>query len=96
MKKLGLIIAVIFLTSACHTTEFHNGGKYDPVINHGTWHHGGGIFGLFEWSQPNFMQQQCPQGWRSVKVWQTFGAGFVARVVPYGIYTPWTKAIRCS
>lgn len=95
-KLMAALLLSLSLTG-CQTIYFEKGSTQNIATQELTWHHGGGIFGLFEFSQPFNPSSQCSGSqWEAVKVDHTFGSAFVSGIVPYGIYTPWAVGARCS
>lgn len=98
MLRNLLPLALLSLAlSACQTIYFVKGESRSTELSTGQWHHGGGIFGLFEFSPPYAPSEKCGNsGWEAVVVDHTFASALVSGLVPYGIYTPWAVSTRCS
>jgi len=88
---------VTLLTAGCQTIYFERGASnVARATSQRQWHHGGGIFGLIEFSNPYDPKARCADSeWQAVKVDLTFLTGLVGALVPYGIYTPWEVGVVC-
>lgn len=98
MKYLKLLtVAGCCMLAACSTIVFDNGPQQQtasPPQKMG--HHIGGIFALFEFSEPKNLKSLCNgNDWSSIKTEQTFVDGLIQQVVPWGIYAPRTTYTQC-
>jgi hypothetical protein len=96
LTKILLGAGLSFALSGCYTVYFHNGESKSQAVDGSDWHHGGGIFGLFEFTQPQNPSADCPTGWTSVRTRDSFVTGLVSAVIPWGIYTPKEYSYDCA
>lgn len=58
MKRL--LLALTLFATGCQTIYFEQGGgSVDRATSKASWHHGGGIYGLIEFSDPYDPKAQC-------------------------------------
>ncbi|MBF0442532.1 MAG: hypothetical protein HQK54_11555 [Oligoflexales bacterium] len=96
MIKKSLSIIFFLMITGCQTIYFEKGSTEAKETGSGIWHHGGGLFALWEWNDPYDPARVCGGEWSAVKVDHDFTTGFVSYFVPYGIYVPWVTSARCG
>lgn len=95
--KTVIFIFSLLASVGCQTIYFERGSTEQIETEQNHWHHGGGIFGLVEFTDPFDPKLACMRrDWRAIKNDHSFLTAFVSGVVPYGIYTPWEVSVRCE
>jgi len=94
LTPLAIVLSALSM-SACSTIYFDRGKASPTALENSEWHHGG-ILRLVEFSSPVDLHERCEgKNWESVRVHQSFVAGFVSAVAA-GIYEAWDVGYQCK
>lgn len=84
--KVVLFSFLLLSFSACSTIHFNNGERSDNGDSYEQWHHIA-ILGLWEVSEPVYLQDKCSSGWDSATTSVPFVQGLVGSLTG-GLYNP--------
>lgn len=93
MRRASLILAVLFLTTACYHAVIETGRPAGPTVINKAWA-SGFLWGLIPPPVTN-VAQQCPSGVSKVETKHSF-LNMLVQGILYGLYTPMNITVTCA